>query len=82
MLLRLKKLAESIRSLHMRLLRPRTNSHPFQLCILHSSHVVNNAREDLFPFPRIFILKEVTAGDLNISNYTILNTFKLHARRI
>jgi hypothetical protein len=57
--LRLNKLAESIVSLHMRLLRPSTNIQPFLQCILHSSRVVDNAREDPFPLPRIFMLKAV-----------------------
>jgi len=51
--------AESIVSLHTRLLRPSTNFRPFLWCILHSSCVVDNAREDPFPLPRIFMLKEV-----------------------
>jgi hypothetical protein len=51
--------AESIVSLHTRLLRPSTNFRPFLRCILHSSHVVHNAREDPFPLPRIFMPKEV-----------------------
>jgi len=57
--LRLIKLPESIMSLHMRLLRPSTNFLPFLWCILHSSRVVDNAREDHVPLPRIFMLKEV-----------------------
>jgi hypothetical protein len=57
--LRLNKLAESIVSLQTRLLRPSTNFRPFLQCILHSSHVVDNAQEDPFPFLRIFMLKDV-----------------------
>jgi len=49
--LRLNMLAESIVSLHIRLLRPGTNFRPFLQCILHSSRVVNNAKEDPFSFP-------------------------------
>jgi len=51
--------AESIVSLHMRLLRPSTNLHPFLRCILHSSRVIDNAREDPFPLPQILMPKEV-----------------------
>ena len=53
------KIAESIVSLHTRLLGPSTNFHPVLQCILHSSCVVNNAREDPFPLPQIFMPKEV-----------------------
>jgi hypothetical protein len=59
MVLRLDKLGESIVSLHTRLLRPSTNFRPFLQCILHSSRVIDNAREDPFLLPRIFMLKEV-----------------------
>jgi hypothetical protein len=59
MMLRLNKLAESIMSPHTRLLRPSTYFRPFLMCILHSSRVVDNAREDPFPLPRIFMPKEV-----------------------
>jgi len=59
MVLRLNKLAEGIVSLHTRLLRPSANFRPFLQCILHPSHVVDNAREDPFPLPRIFMTKEV-----------------------
>ena len=45
------KLAESIVSLHTRLLRPSTNFCHFLHLILHSSHVIDNAREDPFPLP-------------------------------
>ena len=51
--------AESIVSLHTRLLRPSTNFRPFLRCILHSSRVVDNAREDPIPLPRIFMPKNV-----------------------
>jgi len=50
--------AECIVCLHTRLLRPSTNFRPFLRCILHSSLVAENAREDPFLFPRIFMLKE------------------------
>ena len=53
------KLAESIVSLHTRLLRPSTNFGPFLHRILHFSHVIDNAREDPFLLPRLFMLKEV-----------------------
>jgi len=59
MVLRLNKLAESIMSLHIRLLRPSTNFSRFLQCILHSSHVVDNASEDPFPLPQIFMPKDV-----------------------
>jgi len=51
MVLRLKKLAESIRSFHTRLLRPSTNIRAILQCILLSSRVVDNARKDSFPLP-------------------------------
>jgi len=51
MVLRLNELAESIVSLHMRLLRASTNFHPFLQSILHSSCVVDYARDDPFPLP-------------------------------
>ena len=59
MVLRLNKLAESIVSLHTRLLRPGTNFCPFPQCILHSSLVINDAREDPILLPRIFMPKDV-----------------------
>ena len=59
MVLRINKLVEGIVSLHTRLLRHSTNFRPFEQSILHSSHVVKNAREDLFPLPRNFMPKEV-----------------------
>jgi hypothetical protein len=59
MVLRINELAESIVSLHTRLLRPSTNFHPFLPCILHSLRVVDNAREVPSPLPQIFMLKEV-----------------------
>jgi hypothetical protein len=57
--LRLNKLAKHIVSLHTRLLRPSTNVCPFLQCILRSLGVVDNAREDPVPLPRIFMLNEV-----------------------
>ena len=51
MVLRVNKLAESIVSLHTRLLKPSTNFRAFLQHILHSSRVVDNAREDPFPLP-------------------------------
>jgi hypothetical protein len=64
MVLRINKLAESIVSLPSSLLRPSTNFHPFLQCVLHSSLVVNNAREDPFPLPQIFMLKDVRLRQL------------------
>ena len=49
--LRLNKLAESIMTLHTRLLRPGTNFRPFLQCILHSLCVIDNATEDPFLLP-------------------------------
>jgi len=71
MVLRLNKLAESIVSLHTRLLRPSTYLGPFLQCILHSSHVVDNARKDRFPFLRIFMPKDVHLTQLATSTYQI-----------
>jgi len=85
MVLRLTKLAEGIVSLHTRLLRPSTNLRPFLQCILRSFRVVDNAREDHVSDAPNFHAERTspqTAGDLNISNYTILDTFKLRARTI
>jgi len=59
MVLRLNKLAESIVSVQTRLLRPSTDFRSFLLCIHHSWHVVDNAREDPFPLPQVLILNEV-----------------------
>jgi hypothetical protein len=59
MVLRLNRLAENIVSLPTRLLRPSTNFCPILQCILHSSSVVDNAREDTYPLPRIFMPKEL-----------------------
>jgi hypothetical protein len=59
MVLMLNKFAESIVSLHTRLLKPCTNLHPFLQCILHSSRVVDNASEDTFPLAQIFMPKDV-----------------------
>ena len=66
MVLRLNQLAESIVSFHTSLLRPSTNFRPFLQCILHFSRVVNNAREDPFPLPQIFMLNEVHLRQLEI----------------
>jgi hypothetical protein len=51
--------AESIVRLHTRLLRPRTIFDPFLRCILQSSRVVDNTREDPFPLRQIVMPKEV-----------------------
>jgi hypothetical protein len=59
MVLRLNKLAESIVSLHTRQFRPSTNFSRFVQCILHYSHVVNNARDDPFLLPQNFMQQEV-----------------------
>jgi hypothetical protein len=71
MVLRLNKLAESIVSLDTMLLRPGTNFRTFLQCILHSSHVVDNAREDTFPLPRIVMPKEVQLRQLATYTYEI-----------
>jgi len=44
---------------HTRLLRPSTNFRPFLQCILHSSCIVDNDRQDPYLLLRIFIPKEV-----------------------
>jgi len=59
MVSRLNKLAESIVSLHTRLIKPSTNFRPFLQCILHSSSDVHNAREDPFPLPPSFMPKDI-----------------------
>jgi len=53
------KLAESIVRLHSRLLRPSINLRPCLLCILHSSHVVDDAGDDSSLVARIITPKEV-----------------------
>jgi len=57
--LRLNKLAETIGSLHTRLLRPSTNFCLWLHCILHSLDVVDNTRENHFPLPPIFMPSHV-----------------------
>jgi len=57
--LRLNKLAESILSLHTRLIKPCTNFRPFLQCILHSSRGIDHTRQDPFPLPQSFMPKEV-----------------------
>jgi len=59
MVLRLNKLAESIVTLHTRLLRPGTNLRPFLQWLLLSLRVIDNAREDPFPLPQIFMPRVV-----------------------
>jgi hypothetical protein len=71
MVLGLITLAESIVSLHTRLLRPSTNFRPFRQCILHFSLFVDNAREDPFLLPRIFMPKEVHLRQLSTQIYQI-----------
>jgi len=58
MVLRLNKLAESIVSLHMRLLSPRTNFRPILQCLLHSLCVMDNAKEQPILLPQIFMPNE------------------------
>jgi hypothetical protein len=85
MMLRLNKLAQSIVSLHTRLLMPRSSFRPNEQCIHLSSCVVDNASEDYLPLPPNFLPIEVhltQLRDVKISNDNILNTFELHARRI
>jgi len=53
------KLAESVVSLHTRLLRPSTNFDPVIQSVLHSVRIVHNAREDPFPLPGLFMPKDV-----------------------
>jgi len=53
------KFAESIVSLHTRLLRPSTNFRPFLHWIHHSTRVVDSARDDPVRLPRIFMPKDV-----------------------
>jgi hypothetical protein len=69
--LRLNKLAESIVSLHTRLLRLSTNFRPFLLCKLRSFGVVANVREDPFPLLRNLMLKGVHLRQLATKTYQI-----------
>jgi hypothetical protein len=67
------------------MLRPSYNVRTFPHGILHISCVVHNAREDPVLLPQDFHAKRgspQTGGDLNISNYTIPNTFKFQARSL
>jgi len=59
MALRLNESTERIVSLHTRQLRPTTNLHPHLQHILHSSCVVDNARELTCQLPQISMPKEV-----------------------
>jgi hypothetical protein len=61
----LNKLAEIMVSLHIRVIRSSTNCRAFLQCILHTSHVVENAREDPFQWSQIFTLKEVHLRQLS-----------------
>jgi len=63
------KSAESIMSPHTRLLRPSNNFRPTLQCILRSSCVINNDREDPFPLPQIFMPKEVYLRQLATQTY-------------
>jgi len=56
--------AESIENVHTWLLRPGTNFRPVLQCILHSSRGVDNARDDAFPLPGIYLPKEARFGHL------------------
>jgi hypothetical protein len=71
MILRVNKLAESIVSIHTRLLRPSTNFSPVLQFLLHFSRVIENAREDPIPLPRIFMPKEDHLRQLATSTYQI-----------
>jgi hypothetical protein len=79
------KLAESIVTLHTRQHRRSTMFHPLLQYILRSTHFVDNARESPCRLPKKYHAQcclPQTADNLYISNYTILNTFKLRTRRI
>jgi len=65
------KLAESIVSLHTWLLRPSTKFRAFLHCILQYSRVVDNARDDPFLLPRLFMPKEVHLRQLATYTYQI-----------
>jgi len=53
------KLAESIVSLHTRLLTPSSNFRPFLHWMIHSSHVDHDASEDPILLPTMIMPKEV-----------------------
>jgi len=65
------RLAENIVSFHARQLRPSINDRPWIQWILHSSCVVENAREDPFPLPWIFMPMEVHLRQLATWTYQI-----------
>jgi hypothetical protein len=84
-LLKVNMLVESTVSLHTMLLMPGTNFGPDVKCEHLALHVVHNIRDD--PLSVTLNLHAErwlpqTAGDLDISNFMILNTFKSHTRRI
>jgi hypothetical protein len=65
------KLAENIVTLQTRRLRIMSYIGPFPKWILHSSPVVNNARDDSFQLPQMFLLKEVHLKWLPALSYPV-----------
>jgi len=63
------KLAESIITLHTRLLRPSTNFRTVLQCILHSLCVIDNGTEEHCLLPRMFMPNEVHLRPLEIQTY-------------
>jgi hypothetical protein len=54
--------------------RPSTKFFPFLQGRLHSSHVIDNAREDAFLLPQIFMLKEVHLRGWETQTYQITSS--------
>jgi hypothetical protein len=73
--------AKSIMSLHTRLLRPSTNFTVYTPLLPYHRQCQRSPHSRALNF-HAERSSPLTAGDFNISNYTILNTFKMHGRKI